>query len=66
MMQTVWVFRGEFAYEGTLEILSVQSKAGNTIRIENIFTVFRVDFVAGYEAGRNVRTGIVIGMRVDD
>lgn len=34
--------------------------------IENIFTIFRVDFVAGYDAGRNVRTGIVIGMRVDE
>jgi len=32
--------------------------------IENIFTVFRIDFVAGYDAGRNVRTGIVIGMRL--
>ena len=34
--------------------------------IENIFNLFRIDFVAGYEAGRNVRTGIVIGMNVDD
>jgi hypothetical protein len=34
--------------------------------IENIFNLFRIDFVAGYEAGRNVRTGIVIGVNVDD
>jgi hypothetical protein len=34
--------------------------------IENIFNLFRIDFVAGYEAGRNVRTGIVIGINVDD
>ncbi len=33
--------------------------------IENIFNFLRVDFVAGYEAGRNVRTGIVFGIRVD-
>jgi len=33
--------------------------------IENIFNLVRIDFVAGYEAGRNVRTGIVIGLRVD-
>jgi len=33
--------------------------------IENIFKMFRIDFVAGYEAGRNVRTGIVIGMNVN-
>ncbi|MCD4724134.1 MAG: DUF5686 and carboxypeptidase regulatory-like domain-containing protein [Bacteroidales bacterium] len=32
--------------------------------IENIFTLFRVDFVAGYNAGKNVRTGIVIGMKM--
>ncbi|RLD37144.1 MAG: hypothetical protein DRI83_04370, partial [Bacteroidetes bacterium] len=34
--------------------------------IENIFSIFRIDFVAGYEAGRNVRTGIVIGMSVNN
>jgi len=34
--------------------------------IENIFNIFRIDFVAGYEAGRNVRTGIVIGMSVNN
>ena len=33
--------------------------------IENIFNMFRIDFVAGYEAGRNVRTGVVFGLRVD-
>ena len=33
--------------------------------IENIFNLIRIDFVAGYEAGRNVRTGIVIGVNVD-
>lgn len=33
--------------------------------IENIFTLFRLDFVAGYDAGKNVRTGIVIGVRAD-
>lgn len=33
--------------------------------IENIFKVFRVDFVAGYEAGKNVRSAVVIGLRVD-
>jgi len=34
--------------------------------IENIFTAFRVDFVAGYEAGNNVRTGIVVGIGLDN
>ncbi len=34
--------------------------------IENIFTLFRIDFVAGYEAGRNVRSGIVIGIKTDN
>ncbi len=34
--------------------------------IENIFTIFRIDFVAGYDAGKNVRTGIVIGMKMDN
>jgi len=34
--------------------------------IENIFSVFRIDFVAGYEAGRNVRTGIVVGMGLNN
>ena len=34
--------------------------------IENIFTLFRIDFVAGYDAGKNVRTGIVIGMKMDN
>ena len=33
--------------------------------IENIFRVFRIDFVAGYEAGRNVRSAVVIGLRGD-
>jgi hypothetical protein len=33
--------------------------------IENIFKLIRIDFVAGYESGRNVRTGIVIGIRTD-
>lgn len=33
--------------------------------IENIFNFIRIDFVAGYEAGRNVRTGIVIGLNVN-
>jgi len=34
--------------------------------IENIFTAFRIDFVAGYEAGNNVRTGIVVGIGLDN
>ncbi len=34
--------------------------------IENIFTFFRVDFVAGYDAGKNVRTGIVLGLSIND
>ena len=34
--------------------------------IENIFNLFRIDFVAGYQSGKNVRTGIVIGMNVGD
>lgn len=34
--------------------------------IENIFKIFRIDFVAGYEAGSNVRTGIVIGIKTDN
>lgn len=34
--------------------------------IENIFTLFRIDFVAGYDAGKNVSTGIVIGLRTDN
>jgi len=33
--------------------------------LENIFQLFRIDFVAGYEGGRNVRTAIVIGVNVD-
>jgi hypothetical protein len=33
--------------------------------IENIFKLIRIDFVAAYESGRNVRTGIVIGIRTD-
>ena len=34
--------------------------------IENIFNLIRIDFVAGYEGGRNVRTAVVIGINVDD
>jgi len=34
--------------------------------IENIFTFFRIDFVAGYDAGKNVSTGIVIGLSMND
>ena len=33
--------------------------------IENIFKLIRIDFVAAYESGRNIRTGIVIGLRTD-
>ncbi len=33
--------------------------------IENIFNIFRIDFVSGYESGKNVRSAIVVGMRVD-
>ncbi|HSG67996.1 MAG TPA: DUF5686 family protein, partial [Bacteroidales bacterium] len=33
--------------------------------VENIFKLFRIDFVTGYESGRNIRSGIVIGLRAN-
>lgn len=58
--KTKWKAVGGFRYLNTeFSTNYFEVSAG----IENIFKLIRIDFVAGYEAGRNVRTGIVIGIR---
>jgi hypothetical protein len=61
--KTKWKAVGGFRYFTTsFENSYFEVSAG----IENIFSVLRIDFVAGYEAGNSVRTGIVIGMKMDN
>lgn len=58
--KTKWKAVGGFRYLSTeFSTNYFEVSAG----IENIFKLIRIDFVAGYEAGRNVRTGLVIGIR---